>query len=227
MSTPTESNGTELIIDGIAADARQQAEALIAETRKIAGERIVFARRKAENILKEARSRAEQQAAATRQTVLSGINVALKREALHAHDEILNDIIKQATGKIAALITQPEYRSLLIRWIAEAAAGLGAPAANVNASAPEREMIDAAMLEEVARYTQKLYGTAVVLSLSPDNALAEQGVVVTAANGRTAFNNQIGTRVRRCNRVIRNRVYETLLSPAPQEGEPLKQTDQS
>ena len=227
MTQPTDSSGTGLIISGITAEARMQAEAIIAEARKMAEERITFAQRKAETIRKEAVEKARQQAEAARRAVLSGVNVTIKRETLHAQDTLFGEILSRSVERIAGMIGEPGYRTILVNLIAEAATGLDASSALVNASAAERLLIDDTVLEEASRLAQKSCSHPVHLAVSPDSPLAAQGVVVTASDGRTAFNNQITTRIRRNDRTIRNRVYETVFSPDRTDDGSHQKTDQS
>ena len=227
MNAPSESTGTGLIIEGITADAKQQADALVAEAEKMAQERISFAKGKAGKITREAGEKAQLQADAVRRTILSGINVALKRETLQAQDSLLKEVLARAGEKIAGMITAPGYRTILVHWIAEAAAGLGAPVAAVNASAAERELIDDALLAEAADLAKNGFDHTVTLSLSGEAPLSGQGVVVTAADGRTAFNNQVVTRLRRHEGEIRNRVYDAMFSRATTTGKPPEGTDNS
>lgn len=212
MTTQPDTGGTSRIIEGINADAKKQAEEILAEARKMADDRLSFAKGKAEKIIRDAEAKAKEQAETTRRTILSGINVAIKREQLQAQDSLLNTLLAQATEKTAALIGTPEYRTTLVQWIAEAAAGLGASAAKVNASASERKFIDDTLLAEAAKQAKTAFNHIVTLTPADDPPLTGQGVVVTAADGRTAFNNQVATRLRRHEGAIRNRVYDTLFS---------------
>lgn len=219
MTQQQDTTGTSLIIEGITADARQQAEALLAEGKKMAEERIAFAKGKADKITREAEEKASLQADTVRRTILSGINVALKRETLQAQDGLLKEVLARAGEKIAGMIATPAYRTILAAWITEAAAGLDAPVARVNASAAERKLIDTALLGEAAKNAENICNHPVSLSLADEPPLAGQGVVVTAADGRTAFNNQVATRLRRHESAIRNLVYDTMFSSSNNTGE--------
>ena len=50
------------------------------------------------------------------------------------------------------------------------------------------------------------------ISLRDANPLKRQGVVVTAADGRTAYNNQVTTRIQRKEREIRMLIYDKLFA---------------
>ena len=206
----TESNGVERILSGIAEDADTQVAAVIAEAEKIADERIHFAKQKAENIRKEAREKAAEQAEQIKQTVLSGIKVTLKREKMAMQDKLLQNILSRVRIKLSSTISSAEYRETLIDWIVEAAIGLDADAAQVNASSAELPLIDAPLLQQATSHIALLRNKTVQLSLSGVRPLDTQGVVVTAEDKRTAFNNQVVTRMRQMDRQIRNLVYDTL-----------------
>jgi vacuolar-type H+-ATPase subunit E/Vma4 len=68
------------------------------------------------------------------------------------------------------------------------------------------------MLSEIARRIQKQTGRQTSLTLSDARPLQSQGVVLTAADGRTAFNNQVRTRMLRKQREIRMLIYDTLFN---------------
>jgi vacuolar-type H+-ATPase subunit E/Vma4 len=109
------------------------------------------------------------------------------------------------------------YRSVLVNWITEAAIGLGAESARINASKEERALIDDRMLSEIARSIQKETGRQISMTLSDANPLQSQGVVLTAADGHTAFNNQVRTRMLRNQREIRTLIYNTLFNDDQKE----------
>jgi vacuolar-type H+-ATPase subunit E/Vma4 len=52
----------------------------------------------------------------------------------------------------------------------------------------------------------------VKLTLSAAPPLKSQGVVLTALDGRTAFNNQVKTRLQRSQRQIRTLIYDALFT---------------
>ena len=89
---------------------------------------------------------------------------------------------------------------------------MGAESARINASKEERALIDDRMLSEMARRIQKQTGKQISLTLSDANPLQSQGVVLTAADGRTAFNNQVRTRMLRKQREIRTMIYNILFN---------------
>ena len=59
---------------------------------------------------------------------------------------------------------------------------------------------------------KKILGFGVVLKVSEEQPLHAQGVVLTAQDGRTAFNNQIHTRMLRKQREIRKHIYDNLFT---------------
>jgi len=55
------------------------------------------------------------------------------------------------------------------------------------------------------------------LILSEEEPLKSQGVVLTAADGRTAFNNQVKTRILRHKREIQTLIYNALFTDDQKE----------
>lgn len=222
----TGNSGSEQIISGIAEDAKHEAETLIDDARKMAEERRSFARKKAERITDEASRKAMAQAEQTRQTVLSGIKVALKREQMRNQDEILQEVLKRVRNRLADEVSSPGYRQVLTGWIVEAITGLDAEEVQVNASKKERDLINSKVLGSAAKQVERITGKHVTCTLSTDAPLTGQGVTVTAVDGRTAFNNQIVTSIRRADRKIRNLVYDRLFTKMTGTSASSKQTEQ-
>lgn len=220
-------DGRSRILAGISRDAEQEAKNIIEEAEKMARERISLARGKADKIRKDADSKATTQANATRATILSGIAVEQKREQMKKQDEILQELLAQVRSGVAATLETDEYPSILQRLIIEASIGLNTSSMTVNASEKERTLITDEMLLEIGTVVSNQCGYPVSLSLSSSPALVEQGVIVTAKDGRTAFNNCITTRMRRFDQDIRNRVYDTLFTGIESDNNQTRQTEES
>jgi vacuolar-type H+-ATPase subunit E/Vma4 len=94
--------------------------------------------------------------------------------------------------------------------IVEAAVGLGANSALVNATVEERALIDESLLEEAKKRVKELTGRDVELRLSTEQPLSRQGVVLTAIDGKTAYNNQVEMRFLRFYPRIRKHIYKKL-----------------
>jgi vacuolar-type H+-ATPase subunit E/Vma4 len=103
-----------------------------------------------------------------------------------------------------------EYREVLLNWIVEAAIGLGASEATVNASAAERKQIDKRLLQDAQDKVAELSGRKVDLKSAAEDPLIPQGIVLRAADGRVEFNNQVATRLLRRQSEIRKAIQETI-----------------
>ena len=204
--------GKAALIAGIESDAQAEEERIIKEAEKQAAEKRQYAEKKAEAMLSESRQQAEEQAKAIKSRMLSDADSEIKRTFLKQQDAIMQDIIAQAEKKMGSMIDDPDYRNVLINWITEAAIGLDVESAQINASQKERLLIDEKMLSEVKEKIQTDSGKTIELTLSQLGPLENQGVVLTATNGRIAFNNQVKTRFSRSQRKIRMIIYNTLFS---------------
>ena len=200
------------LIAGILEDARIEEEKIIKDAENQAAEKRKYAEQKIESLLKDAEEKAEEQAKIIKRKMLSGVELEIKRLSMRTQDSIIQDILNRVETKLNTLIGNEGYRSILTDWITEAAIGLDAESANVNATEKERVMIDNELLTKASQKAHKLTGKQVALTLSDESPLKIQGVVLTAADGRTAFNNQIKTRMQRCQRDIRRMIYEALFT---------------
>lgn len=213
---PTE-QGKAALISGIEADARSEEERLVKEAETQAAEKTKYAQKKAESLLNEARDKAEEQAAAIKQKAISGAEREVKRRALRMRDTLMRDILERVEEKLGSMINEPGYRAVLANWIVEAAVGLGADAARINASARELPLIDDRLLAEIKETIRARSGKEMTLTLSDAEPLESQGVILTTVDGRMAFNNQVKTRMSRKRREIQMLVYNTVFADKQEE----------
>jgi V/A-type H+-transporting ATPase subunit E len=199
-----------VLISDIEADARAEAEGIIKEAENQAADKRKYADKQVESLLNDARKRAEEQAQAVMKKALSTVELELKRRSLHLRATVIQEIMDRVEKRLDSMIRDADYRSVLLDWIAEAAIGLGAESAQVNASTDEQALIDDQLLAQACGKVRARTGTQIALTLSTAEALEYQGVVLTAADGRTAFNNQVRTRLLRSQRKIRMLIYDTL-----------------
>jgi vacuolar-type H+-ATPase subunit E/Vma4 len=200
------------LISGIEADARAEEEKIIKEAEAQAAEKRQHSEKKIESLLNDAREKAKEQAETAKNKIISAAEREVKRSFMRTQDSIVQDITNRVEKKLSTMTSGENYRSVLINWITEAAIGLGAESARINASEEERALINDHMLSEIAKEILKQTGKQTSLTLSDAKPLLSQGVVLTAADGRTAFNNQVRTRMLRKQRVIRTLTYNTLFN---------------
>ncbi|TKJ35792.1 MAG: hypothetical protein CEE38_14395 [Planctomycetes bacterium B3_Pla] len=200
------------LIAGIEADARSEEKRIVAEAETQAAEKRKYSEKKIASLLDEAREKAKEQAENGKKKIISAAEREVKRCSMRVRDSVVQDIMDRAEKKLSTITGDENYRSVLVSWITEAAIGLGVESAVVNASEKERALIDDRMLSEIARRIQKQTGRQTSLALSDARPLQSQGVVLTAADGRTAFNNQVRTRMLRKQREIRMLIYDTLFN---------------
>jgi vacuolar-type H+-ATPase subunit E/Vma4 len=205
-------NGKQALISGIEKDAKSEAESIVAEAEKQAEERRKNIGQQVSSILNDAEKKAEQQMEAIQKKVLSGVDVEVKRRLMHLRDKVMKDILGSVQKDLRALITKPEYRDIIQNWIVEAAAGLGAEQAVINVSKEERALLDRKFIEKTEKRIKGILGFGVMLNVSEGQPLRGQGVVLTAQDGRTAFNNQVHTRMMRKQREIRKYIYDNVFS---------------
>jgi vacuolar-type H+-ATPase subunit E/Vma4 len=200
------------LISGIEADARAEEEKIIKEAEAQAAEKRQHSEKKIESLLNDAREKAKEQAETAKNKIISAAEREVKRSFMRTQDSIVQDIMYRVEKKLSTMTGGENYISVLINWITEAAIGLGAESARINASEEERALINDHMLSEIAKEILKQTGKQTSLTLSDAKPLLSQGVVLTAADGRTAFNNQVRTRMLRKQRVIRTLTYNTLFN---------------
>jgi vacuolar-type H+-ATPase subunit E/Vma4 len=200
------------LISGIEADAHAEEEKIIKEAEIQVAEKRKYSEKKIESLLNDAQKKAEEQAETAKKKIISAAEREVKRCSMRVRDSVVQDIMDRVEKKLSSMTGDKNYKSVLVNWITEAAIGLGAESTHINTSEEERALINNHMLSEIARSIQKQTGKQASLSLSDAKPLQSQGVVLTAADGPTAFNNQVRTRMLRKTREIRTLIYNTLFN---------------
>ncbi|MBN2591026.1 MAG: hypothetical protein JXA96_14260 [Sedimentisphaerales bacterium] len=200
------------IISGIETDALSEERQIIEEAQKQIDEKIKFNTKKVESIIKEAEEAALEQAEQAKKKIMSSLRLELQRRSLNIRNEVMKNIQKNVESKFNLMLADDSYKAILQNWIIEAAIGLDAQSAVINASEKEMPLISDRMISEVVEKVNQKTGKQVSLKLSDKPPLSFQGVVLTSDNGHMAYNNQVKTRILRKEREIRMAIYNALFT---------------
>jgi len=200
----------DALLSGIREDAAGEAARIVQEAEAAAGRRLEAARAQGEELQREAGERAAAQGEALRRQGQASLRMEERRLQLKAREGLIAQVEQEVRRRLREMVGSKEYRRVLRDWIVEAAVGLNAPEASVNASAAERGALDERLLREAESRVARLTGAKVSLSLAQGDPVVGQGIVLTAADGRVEFNNQVATRLLRAQSEIRKIVYKEL-----------------
>jgi len=198
------------LMTGIEEEAKSEASILIENAEKSKHERQAWRDSQVTSILESARQKAAVQVELSRKSAASLISVESKRLDLKVRDAAIKRSFELTEKKMLSLINSKEYPDFLKKWIIEAIIGLSASDGEVNASKDEKKIITDRMLRDIEADVKRISGIVVRLSMSKENPIASQGIVVNSTDKRTAFNNQIYTRLLRSQFEIRKLIYKEL-----------------
>lgn len=205
------------LISDIETDARADVEEIIKQAQERAAEKRKYGDKQVESLLNEAREKAKEQAEAVQRKAVSAVELEVRRRSMRLQAAVMQDVMDRVEKKLHTMVRDADYRSVLTRWIVEAAVGLGAESADINASEAERALIDDPLLSEAAGRVHAATDRQVALTPATAEPLESQGVVLTAADGRTAFNNQVRTRLLRSRRRIQMLIHDALFTDRREE----------
>ncbi|MBN1696377.1 MAG: hypothetical protein JW881_02580 [Spirochaetales bacterium] len=208
MEKIEEDRGKNKLIQGIREDAIKEADKILSDARAYVKERLAAAEAKASQIMDEAQKKGDEQAALVKRNMEAAIAVEKRRIELRVREDIISRAIDEVKKALYAMIGGPGYRDVLIGWITEAAIGLNTSSARVNTSSREKETLDEKLLRDAEAEIKKITGRNVALSMSKEEPALAQGVVLVAEDGKTAFNNQVPTRLLRYGPEIRRKIHE-------------------
>lgn len=210
-------NGGESLIASIEKDALAEADSILADAQKLADEQKAYGEKQVGIILKKAQEQAVQQSEAVKKRILAGLDIEVKRKVMRAQDSLLNMVLDRVEEELHVLVRDKRYRDILLNWVVEAAIGLNADAAVIGVSGDEVAFINKTFLAEAGEKVKLYTDRRVVLSFSTTTQNRLQGIILTAKDGRTAFNNQVKTRIARRQREIRKRIYDMLFGEEEKE----------
>lgn len=198
------------IVSGILADARAEAAKIVAEAKTYAASAVDRAAGQAATIARDAAAKADALVAGIALDAEAKAAMERRRNVLLLQESLAKGIVSKAEKTISEAMRLPGYRDTLRLWIVEAAIGLSAEAAVVNASMYELPLIDKALLREVEAEVLAVTGKATRLSKVDGDPLPGQGVYLVADGGRLAYDNSVATRMERGRTEIRKRIYKAL-----------------
>ena len=203
--------GKELIVKEIIEDAQKEADRLVEDAKKRAEEKIMFAKNQAESIVNEAKKKAEEQINILQKRYVSFIELETKKRRMKLRENVFNMVIEKVKQRLRKMINEPEYRSILERWIYEAAVGLYENEAIIRTSNEEINLIDGKILKDIEEKLKENEKLEVKLKLDSKKFLKGQGVILFSLDGKRAFNNEVSTRILRKQREIHGIIYDALL----------------
>ncbi len=203
----TSSEDRSELISGISNDARQEAQRIIEDAEKTASDKQMSKDMQINAITKDTDKKIAQQVGVIEKNSISAISVERKRVALKIREKIINNVIDRVREKIRDKADSPAYPEIIRSWILEAAIGLGEEEAIVNGSVKELEIMTENYLRETEKKYHVLTGGKIKLIKSDKNPLFAQGVVLSSRNNKTAFNNQVPTRLLRYQAEIRKAIH--------------------
>jgi vacuolar-type H+-ATPase subunit E/Vma4 len=198
------------VIEGILDQARKEADKILSDAESMTKVRRQTLESRADRIVSEAEERAEKESDRLTKKTDAAISAENRRASLSLEQQIYRRIIDVVRARFHELVGDDLYDEVLTGWIAEAAIGLGATEATVRVSARETDAAER-VVEDAAETASTALGFTCSLSIDDSNPAPRQGVIATSADGETAYNNQLETRIARYETQIRSIVTSEVL----------------
>jgi vacuolar-type H+-ATPase subunit E/Vma4 len=193
----TISDQKSVLIDSIKKEAQDEAQKILDSAHRVVKERTrstdeQIMKMKAENDAKQ-----NQQVHIIAQNGMRKIESLKRKQLLALKADLVNHVVDRVKEKFNALLTQPEFREMIIGWTVEAALGLAESDPVIKASASCRSMIDDDFLTRAVQRYRELTGKELTITLASDVISRGIGIVLEAKNGKTGYNNLLETRLDR------------------------------
>lgn len=203
----TSSEDRSELIAGIRRDAESEAERIIKDAEKTVADKIQAKDMQIKSIERDTAKKIDRQLNIIEKNSISSIKVEKKRIALQIREKLINTVIDKVKDKIREAADTDRYKDILKGWILEAAIGLGEEEVEVNGSTRELEIMTESYIKDVEKQYHDLTGGKIKIHKSEANPLFAQGIVLTSMNHKTAFNNQVPTRLLRYQSEMRKTIH--------------------
>ena len=203
----TSSEDRSELIAGIRRDAEAEAERIIGDAEKTAADKMQAKEMQIKSIERDAAKKIDRQINVIEKNSISSIKVEKKRIALQIREKLINSVIDKVRDKIRAKADSEDYKEILKGWILEAAVGLGEKEVEVNGSKRELDIMTDSYIKDVEKRYHDLTGGKIKIIRTDENPLFAQGIVLTSINHKTAFNNQVPTRLLRYQSEMRKTIH--------------------
>ncbi len=195
------------LIAGIKKDAEEEAKRIIEDAERTASDKIQAKEMQIKSIERDTKKKIDQQVSAIEKNSISSIKVEQKRIALQIREKIISTVIDKVREKIRDKTETDEYKDILKGWILEAAVGLGEEEVEINGSKTELTVMTDSYIRDVEKKYNDLTGGKITIRKSDKNPLFAHGIVLTSLNHKTAFNNQVPTRLLRYQSDMRKTIH--------------------
>jgi vacuolar-type H+-ATPase subunit E/Vma4 len=203
----TSSEDRSELIAGIRRDAENEAERIIKDAEKTVSDKIQAKEMQIKSIERDTAKKIALQLNIIEKNSISSIKVEKKRIALQIREKLINTVIDEVKVKIKEAAVPDSYKEILKGWILEASIGLGEEELEVNGSKRELEIMTESYIKDVEKQYHDLTGGKIKINKSDANPLFAQGIVLTSMNHKTAFNNQVPTRLLRYQSEMRKTIH--------------------
>jgi vacuolar-type H+-ATPase subunit E/Vma4 len=199
------------IVSTILAEAEAEAKKIIDAANDYAQNSGIYSSAQAQNILEEARNKAQRQAAHIMADIETKIIIEKRKISLRIQEDYSKEVLSKVFETISGLMRQAGYNKVLLFLIVEAGIGLSVDSATVNASMDELPLINDELLREAEKQIKAASGKSIRLQKMENDPLPSQGIYLVSHDKRLAFDNKISSRMGRYMSEIRMLIHKRLI----------------
>lgn len=207
---PQTTNDTSALVEGILAEAEEKITKVLREAQEYETRRLSAAKAQADALLVEAGKEASIRAAEILASAEAKLAMEKTRGELRFRETLMREAVNLARLEFGKARERPDYRQRLVRWIAEAAIGVGGQDIVLDAGEYERSLITEEALREAEKLARSAGGIETKIRLSDRAPLAEAGIYASSSDGRIVYDNTAEARFSRMESKIRSVVREEL-----------------
>jgi len=190
--TATSANPQDVLRDEILADAKRQEERILRRAKQEADDILAKAKAEAEKEQRERLEAARAEAQRRRDLILGTVPVEVGRMR-SARIEAALESVREETARRLAAREGLDYREALVSLAAAAIASMDGRKFVIALSAADRQALGDGWLEDVRRRA----GRDVELSIAPEPAGIQTGLIVSDADGRRVCDQSFAARLAR------------------------------
>ncbi|MBN1480030.1 hypothetical protein JXA70_07150 [candidate division KSB1 bacterium] len=208
----TTNNQETALVQSIKKEADDEARTILDSAFRVVEERKKSTDQQIIKLKRENEEKIEQHAAVFAREGERKIASLKRKQLLALKEKIVQHVVARVKEKFKTLLSESDFKEMLIEWTVEAALGLEEKDPMLLFTESCTPFIDDTFCEEAARRYKEITGEEITFTLSPDRIKKGHGIILEAKNGKTAYNNLLENRLYRHKDTIEALVLEDIFN---------------
>jgi vacuolar-type H+-ATPase subunit E/Vma4 len=200
-------------------DAQEEIERTLGKAELSSKKKLEEMEKRGTSLVRQATETAETQAKGLEAKAMADVALELRRTALKAQGEIVEEVLARVREKLRELKGSDDYRDFLKALAAQGIAVLGEDGCVLAPGKEDADLFTPEFVRAVEKSVGKELGRTIKVRVSPEQGVKGQGVRVYSESGTVLFDNMLESRMERLGDELRGIIAREVFSQDATEKE--------